>query len=245
MSGSKGSLGGCRHCGRELKRGIRFCSHCGHATSAGHKHLAAEAEKEHTVPRRAVAAIAAVFMGVVAALLSSLQIESANGVVPSLLMLAAGGLALGILSWPKPSRIFGSRPTLMDLGIGGIAGLLTFAIAWLYVLGLMSLQDADPEEVESLARVWWSVVVVAPLVEEFLIRGVAWEALIRIRTPKSTLLVSSILFAMIHGLNGGFWLEYPHRFAGGLLIGLVRLKTGSLLPCIFAHMVWNALAVFL
>jgi membrane protease YdiL (CAAX protease family) len=244
MGGGKGNLQGCRHCGNELKRGIRFCPSCGHATNAGHKHVASVLEKERSLHRRAVSAIAIIFMGVIAAMLAGAHFESNGTTVQSLLMLLVGGIALGILGWPRPRVIFGSRPSLLDFGLAAIAGLIAFVIAWLYVLGLWTLQDIDPDEIEGLALAWWSLVVVAPLVEEFLIRGVAWEALIRIRTPKSTLLVSSILFAMIHGLNGGFWLEYPHRFAGGLVIGFVRLKTGSLLPCIVAHMVWNGIAVF-
>jgi len=244
MSRGKANPTGCRSCGAALERGIRFCPKCGFATTAGHKHVASELGKEKSVQRRAVSAIAIIFMGVIGSMLVASEFEGNESNIQSALMLVVGGVGLALLGWPRKARIFGEPPTFVGFGIGGVAGVLAFVVAWVYASGLLKLQGVDPDDVSSLAMAWWSVVLVAPLVEEFLIRGVAWEALIRIRNPRSTLLVSSILFAMIHGLNGGFWLEYPHRFVGGLLIGVVRLKTGSLLPCILAHMVWNGLAVF-
>jgi membrane protease YdiL (CAAX protease family) len=48
---------------------------------------------------------------------------------------------------------------------------------------------------------------------------------------------------LLHALNGAGGLELPHRFVTGLILGWLRLSTGSLAPCVLAHFVNNALAL--
>ncbi len=65
----------------------------------------------------------------------------------------------------------------------------------------------------------------------------------RIAGPGTTLFATAMLFAFMHGLNGGWLLEVPHRFLAGLGLGWLRLRTGSLWPGIFGHALLNSLAV--
>ncbi|MEM7204958.1 MAG: CPBP family glutamic-type intramembrane protease [Planctomycetota bacterium] len=58
----------------------------------------------------------------------------------------------------------------------------------------------------------------------------------------STLALAAVLFGMLHCVGG--LIGFPHRFAGGLLFGWLRERTGSLAPCIIAHAVHNGLAVW-
>lgn len=87
---------------------------------------------------------------------------------------------------------------------------------------------------------WLSSIVVAPLGEELLCRGVVMAALLRLGNRTSALLISSVLFAFLHGLGGGYVFELPHRFASGLLFGALRLKSGRLGPAVLAHALHNA-----
>ncbi len=48
---------------------------------------------------------------------------------------------------------------------------------------------------------------------------------------------------MMHGLGGGWVLEFPHRFVSGLIFGWLRLRSGSLLPGMLAHFLHNALSL--
>lgn len=87
---------------------------------------------------------------------------------------------------------------------------------------------------------WLSSIVVAPLGEELLCRGVVMAVLLRLGNRRTALLISSVLFACLHGLGGGYVFELPHRFASGLLFGALRLKSGRLGPAVLAHALHNA-----
>jgi membrane protease YdiL (CAAX protease family) len=86
---------------------------------------------------------------------------------------------------------------------------------------------------------WLASVVVAPLGEELLCRGVVMAALLRLGNRRTALLVSSVLFAFLHGLGGGYVFELPHRFVSGLLFGALRLWSGRLGPAVVAHALHN------
>lgn len=80
-----------------------------------------------------------------------------------------------------------------------------------------------------------TVVVIAPLVEEILFRGIILRGLAMRYRPWTAILLSSLLFTIIH-LN-------PYQFFStmvlGLALGWVFLRTGSLWPCIFGHAIFN------
>ena len=86
---------------------------------------------------------------------------------------------------------------------------------------------------------FWAViafVVVAPLTEELLFRGVMLTGLLRRYTVVRAVLYSAILFAISH-LN-------PYQLVVGLATGLfqgwLRIRTRSLWPCIAMHAIFNA-----
>ena len=136
-----------------------------------------------------------------------------------------------------------------DFGLAAGAALLTFAVSYAYV-GLMN-RIADNGQgamlIPAHARVIFvvSAVVVAPLIEEWLCRGIMWDAMRRVAGPVGTVVVTSMLFAFLHILGGGWVLELPHRFIAGALFGVLRLKTNSLWPGVFAHFLNNLAAMFL
>jgi membrane protease YdiL (CAAX protease family) len=90
--------------------------------------------------------------------------------------------------------------------------------------------------------VWLAAVVLAPLGEEWLCRGVAWSAARRLAPPATTNLVTAIVFAFLHGL-AGYLLAVPHRLVAGLVFGWLRLRSRSLLPGVLAHALHNLVAV--
>jgi membrane protease YdiL (CAAX protease family) len=201
--------------------------------------------------------VAVSFVGTLALLIGTYtQIEVASELELSLIFAAGsgvlaliGGLMLGRESAPE---IFGQTPRAKDWGWAVAVGLAGFAIAWIYAEGLNALlasileEDEVPvEESVSLPALLFSVAILAPFTEELLDRGVAWAALARLGSVRQTILLTAMLFALSHGLNGGGLFELPHRFAGGLLLGWLRHTSGSLAPCILAHVTWNAVAVLL
>lgn len=84
------------------------------------------------------------------------------------------------------------------------------------------------------------VVVLAPIVEELIFRGVIFSGFQRIYPSFLAIFFSALLFALFH-LNP--WQLLPTFFLG-LLLGYVRLRSGSLLAAIFTHALHNGM-VFL
>lgn len=80
------------------------------------------------------------------------------------------------------------------------------------------------------------LVLVAPTAEELVFRGLGFATLGRFALP-----VTTALFALAHGLPV---LLVPVAIAG-LLLGLIRTRTGSVYPGMGVHMSLNALALAL
>lgn len=83
-----------------------------------------------------------------------------------------------------------------------------------------------------------SIVVAAPLLEEFIFRGVMLDGLLKRYSPTRSILISSFLFGLVH-LNP--W-QFVSAFIIGLLAGWVYYKTRNLLLPILIHMVNNLFA---
>jgi membrane protease YdiL (CAAX protease family) len=93
---------------------------------------------------------------------------------------------------------------------------------------------------ESDHGVWFGilrVVILAPIVEELIFRGVIFSGFQRIYPAILAIFFSALLFALFH-LNP--WQLGP-TFLLGLLLGYVRLRTGSLLAAIFTHALHNGM----
>jgi membrane protease YdiL (CAAX protease family) len=96
---------------------------------------------------------------------------------------------------------------------------------------------------ESDMGVWGGIlriVIIAPVVEELIFRGVIMSGFSRNYKPFWAILFSAILFALFH-LNP--W-QFPAAFALGLILGWIRIRTSSVLACIAGHAIHNGL-VFL
>lgn len=82
-------------------------------------------------------------------------------------------------------------------------------------------------------------ILVAPLEEEFLYRGIILNGLCKKYSPKIALFISSLVFAVAHlNLPQGI-----NAFLLGLLLGYFYLKTRSIILCIFCHGINNFIAI--
>ena len=92
---------------------------------------------------------------------------------------------------------------------------------------------------ENMKQNPWSslltVVIFAPLFEEFLCRGIILRGLLHHTSPWRAIIWSSLMFAVMH-LNP--WQALP-AFMVGMLMGWIYWKTGSLWATIFIHFVNN------
>lgn len=155
---------------------------------------------------------------------------------------AAGLLAVGAAAALVGGGLRGSAPIgsnwwwcLTAVPAAGVS--LGFTRLFLLALGFDGEVDA-----QAAMPTWVAAVVLAPLVEEWMCRGVAWREAELLSRPSTALFVTSVLFAFLHGLGGGYLLELPHRFVAGLVFGLLRWRSGSLLPGVLAHAFHNGFA---
>ena len=83
-----------------------------------------------------------------------------------------------------------------------------------------------------------SIFIVAPIVEEFVFRALIITKLRKEVSTVISIIISAILFALIHFMAGGT-ITVVHAFWGGLIFALSYVKTKSLFPAIVAHIFGN------
>ena len=80
-----------------------------------------------------------------------------------------------------------------------------------------------------------AVVLMAPLVEELLFRGVIYDALCAFVPAGAAVVFQAMLFGSTHGTL--LWILYSTLI--GCVLGYVRKRTDSLWPCILMHSAFN------
>ncbi|HKN40650.1 MAG TPA: CPBP family intramembrane glutamic endopeptidase [Acidimicrobiia bacterium] len=83
-------------------------------------------------------------------------------------------------------------------------------------------------------------VIFAPVVEELLFRGVLLRSLLRKVAPATAVLVSAVVFALVHYVGDPNTLPFLPALTGlGVVLALVALRTGDLSASIFIHAGFN------
>ena len=83
------------------------------------------------------------------------------------------------------------------------------------------------------------LVIIAPVTEETLFRGIILRGLLGRHRPATAVALTSLLFAAVH-MNP--WQTFSAFFLG-ILFGWVYLRTGSLMLCMLAHAMYNGTGV--
>jgi membrane protease YdiL (CAAX protease family) len=83
-------------------------------------------------------------------------------------------------------------------------------------------------------------IVLAPLVEELMFRGLILRGFLRRYSTKKAIIVSALFFALYHG--NAF--QFIPAFFAGVLFAWWFLRTRSLVPCFFGHIFNNAFILF-
>jgi hypothetical protein len=86
-------------------------------------------------------------------------------------------------------------------------------------------------------------VIVAPVVEELLFRGVLLRSLLRRTTPTRAIVVSGVLFGAIHLVDPRALAAVPGLVALGILLAWMTIRTGNLSRAISVHAGFNLLAM--
>jgi hypothetical protein len=125
------------------------------------------------------------------------------------------------------------------LGWGVVAGLLPAVGAWLYLRHLTALGQAFTPLTDT-ARLALPVlsVLMAPLAEEFICRGLVYGGLRRSVPDWVAIVLSSALFAAVHPS-----LSVVPVFFAGACFALAYRATGTLLAPILAHAIYNVVVL--
>lgn len=83
------------------------------------------------------------------------------------------------------------------------------------------------------------VVIIAPIIEELIFRGIIMHGLMRNYPKLLAIFFSGLLFALFH-LNP--W-QFPATFLLGCLLGWVMIITRNILACILGHAINNLLVL--
>lgn len=239
-------MNACPACGRRARRAWRFCGGCG--TSLAHGRAVARSVRAEDVATRArLRAVMVVFVGSLAALLvvGSLVSEDEDAATwcLALAQLGVGAAALACLGWSRWRATLGRLPTWPGLALAVPTAAISFTVATVYVDWLNHVYGAQAAPEGLGVATVLGIVILAPVCEEWLCRGVMWVALAPIASRATTICLTASLFALLHGLNGSYLLEIPHRLVLGLLCGILRVRTGSIWPALLAHALHNGVAV--
>jgi len=179
-----------------------------------------------------------------------------NGVghwIGAILVTAATLAAIKMGGWGryfgKGALFTGWLPFLKGAGIviAGVAGMQLVAMGYSAVYEAISGGPLDKQLVslflksENLLQLAGTVLVVGlaiPFYEEVFFRGFLFESLERRWGGKTALVVSSVFFALVHGLT--FFV--PLLFLS-LLIGWLRYRTGNLRMSFYLHAANNSFSV--
>lgn len=203
------------------------------------------------------------------ALLSSLVLPAQSSGLASpanyvLTALVYGVLLLGIylfgvrradwaaLGWRSaPAITYAATPLLLLLLLFGMAAV-NLTIGFLQGQPfenpqIEALAGSEPFSVPQLLLVLLLVAGLVPVVEESFFRGMVYPLLRYQGGPLLAILVSGFLFAVVHlnpaGEGWEIFLLMPGLLIPGVLLGLLREWSGSVLPCILLHSLQNALGL--
>ena len=133
-------------------------------------------------------------------------------------------------SWPKAVGF--ALLSYVTIFVG--AGLIIWALDAGDEQGLTP-DSWDSSRAGAYAANFVAVAVVGPIVEELTYRGAGMTLLARYGAP-----VAVLVTAVAFGLGHGLLLALGALVFFGLVTALLRLRTGSVYPCILVHCLFNA-----
>jgi len=171
-----------------------------------------------------------------------------RGVVMQWITLAATLIATYVMlrlveKLPWSTIGLGARAAAPPVVMTGAAyGALAIGIASLALVAVQQLQMVPAPDGS-----WWgtagratAVLLPAAFFEELFIRGYAFSVLRRMAGWKLALIVTSVVFGLLHAANPGANAQsILSVIVAGFFLGLVFLVTGSLYAAGAAHFAWN------
>jgi hypothetical protein len=158
------------------------------------------------------------------------------------------GVMLAI-AWQLPAVTLGFRRpaswrTAAALVGGGLVAIWIVAASLAPFLDAGEEQGLVPDEWDGsrwapFAANFVLVAVVAPVVEELVYRGVGFSLVAAVGGERVAIAVTALAFGTAHGLV----VALPVLTAFGVILGVVRLRTGSVYPPMILHGLFNGISL--
>lgn len=157
------------------------------------------------------------------------------------------GLGLHVADWPAALRQAAGTVLLVLAPLLGLAALLDRIVPYRHpIVDFL----AEHRDVGSVALVWLAACVVAPIVEELFFRRILQAWLEQRLAPSFgtaqagglAIANAAAFFAAAHVGQGLAWVPLVGL---GIVLGVLARQTGSIVPGILAHALFNAVSVVL
>lgn len=157
----------------------------------------------------------------------------------------ASYLAMGFkFELPKRENNIKTSPIIIFYIFMGVLGLY-FVLEWQFKISIAVLLKRDFVDVMNykitISRVIDSIIIF-PVIEELFFRRIVSQKIYSKKGFYSALWISSILFSIAHIYSNT---NLIGAFIAGIFLGYIYLKTSNIWLSIFAHVLFNALILFL
>lgn len=240
----------CPACNQLIGPNIRYCPHCG-----AYLNPVKDIRKSQRIGRerwRAVKGVILFYMILLGVSLTCFWMPKdwrVSWQLCAVLICATVIIGYWKISRTKLVYLFDSRVTLLRdicMGLGLLVPMLAINIAYhtafRKLLGVEAHRITEPYFEAGCSTGW--VILTACLspaiLEEIAFRGLIQERLRKHLGSRNAFLLTAAMFAIIHKAV----FSLPYFFLLGLFLGWLRNRSGSLLPCMFAHFFHN-LAILL
>lgn len=234
----------CAACGAELPLAAKFCGACGARRGEASPSESPSRHERELEERRTLAALVTLVLGTVASVAAFSQVDAAIPWLAYGAMTATGLVAAWLLPPGSLRASFGGAPRAVDLALALPVGLALFGVGWLWIRAWLALGEAEvPRSLslgDGLGPALLGLAILPALVEEWLCRGVLWQALRGRARAGATIAATALVFGFLHG---PLPIDFVHRALYGVAFGVLRERSGSLVPCVAAHFTLNATAV--
>jgi membrane protease YdiL (CAAX protease family) len=245
----------CGVCAAPLRPAARFCGRCGaeqglmipREQGVGEEREAAPTERRPLRARGLIVAIVGYFVMFLPGLYllartalpthdEMAAIEFFAGFVGLACLAILGRDALRTLVPRAPSPLVCAVAVAATAGVLGVVALLSEAVPWLF----MDTADLFAVAGTSTAMALVYIAVIPSVTEEILFRGAVLGGLTDLMRDRTAILASALIFAIAH-------VSVPsmlHLTLLGVVLGWVRIRSGSIWPGVCRHGGYNA-AVYL
>ena len=239
----------CKHCSSPILSDTENQIYCSHECWRAYRELQSNRSEPNESALMVWASIVGVLLALFALLMAGFLVVGDSELGLPVFTFLSGVVVYFILKEVYSKEQVTALFSIPDRSETGLLILLILVLDIFVVLPIHAVitiflfPDAEQQEVitmfedasdTSLALLAFSVAILTPFAEELLFRGFILGMLLKRYSDTQSVVISSLIFAIAHEP-----IAMVLAFGGGLLYGWVRVRTGSILPGMIAHAIWN------